>query len=85
MKLAEALNERAHLSQRLQELRGRIIENAKYQEGDSPAESPNDLLKEFGECPSRFDELVVKINKTNNGLALEDGTPMLEALTTRES
>lgn len=85
MKLAEALNERAHLSQRLQDLRERIILNAIHQEGNEPAENPNDLLKEFNECSARFDGLVVRINQTNNKLSLSDGMPMLKALATRDS
>lgn len=85
MKLAEALNERAHISQKLQELKQRITQNAKHQEGDKPAEDPMVLLKEFNECSSRFDALVVRINKTNNGIVLSNGVSLIEALAMRES
>jgi len=85
MKLAEALNERAHISQRLQELKERIKQNATHQEGEDPTENPIDLLKEFNQCSARFDDLVVRINQTNNGVILSDGMPLVEALTVRES
>ena len=41
MKLATALAERADLQNRLSELGGRLNRNAKVQEGEEPAESPN--------------------------------------------
>ena len=85
MKLAEALNERAHISQRLQELKERIKRNSTHQEGEEPTENPIDLLKEFNQCSSRFYDLVIRINQTNNGVSLSDGMPLVEALAVRES
>ena len=38
MKLAEALALRAESSRRIEQLRGRIVDNAHYQEGEEPAE-----------------------------------------------
>lgn len=46
MKLAEALAQRADLSTRLSELRTRAMTSVHYQEGDQPAEDPNELLAE---------------------------------------
>ncbi len=61
MKLAEALNERAHISQRLQELKERIKRNSTHQEGEEPTENPIDLLKEFNQCSSRFVDIFIRI------------------------
>lgn len=84
MKLAEALMERADRNRRLQELRERIVRNAKHQEGEEPAEDPEELLEEYQAVSAEFERLVVRINKTNNQVALEDGRLMVEALSRRE-
>jgi hypothetical protein len=44
MKLAEALALRADLQARLAQLASRATTNARYQEGEEPAEDPNALL-----------------------------------------
>ncbi len=84
MKLAEALMERADKNRKLQELKDRIIRNAKYQEGDKPPEDPTSLLEEYEVVSDEFEKLIVKINNTNNMLKLEDGTQMLDALAKRD-
>lgn len=84
MKLAEALSKRAELSRRIQELRERIIRNAKHQEGDPPSEDPNELLDEFERASDTFKKLVVSINKTNQRILLEAGTSMIDALAERD-
>lgn len=45
MKLATALAERHDLQRRLTELRQRLEQNARVQEGDTPAEEPAALLQ----------------------------------------
>ena len=45
MKLATALAERHDLQHRLTELRQRLEQNARVQEGDTPAEEPAALLQ----------------------------------------
>lgn len=77
MKLATALSERADLQRRIAELGSRLNNNAKVQEGEKPAEDPKALLKELDECIKRLEELVARINKTNNaagsgGLTITD-------------
>ena len=47
MKLAEALIERADLQRHLAQLQARLLQNAQYQEGESPAEDPAALLEEY--------------------------------------
>ena len=44
MKLANALNERSEIQDRLSELQVRLNNNAKVQEGETPNEDPKDLL-----------------------------------------
>ncbi|WP_341646725.1 DIP1984 family protein [Thauera sp. SDU_THAU2] len=85
MKLAEALTERAELSRKIQDLRERIIRNAKHQEGDKPAEDPSELLKEYEKVTKEFIKLVVAINKTNQTIILSCGEPMIDALAKRDA
>ena len=65
MKLAEALQERADLSRRIEELRRRISNNILVQEGEKPAEDPKELMNELDACLKRFGELITAINLTN--------------------
>ena len=66
MKLATALSERADLQRRISELSVRLNNNAKVQEGEAPSEKPEELLKELDACLLRLEELIAKINRTNN-------------------
>ena len=43
MKLAEALNIRADLQRKVYQLKSRLIANSQVQEGDTPAEDPEEL------------------------------------------
>ncbi len=65
MKLAEALQERADLNQRLEQLRSRLNENALVQEGEEPAEDPLELLQELDNVSSRLEQLISMINLAN--------------------
>ena len=66
MKLATALSERADLQRRISELSGRLNNNAKVQDGEKPSEDPNELLKELNKDFERLEDLVARINRTNN-------------------
>ncbi len=66
MKLATALSERADLQRRISELGGRLNNNAKVQDGEKPSEDPNELLKELNKDFERLEELIARINRTNN-------------------
>ena len=84
MRLAEALAERADLQRRLEQLRDRITANARYQEGEEPAEDSSALLREAEVGFARLRELIRRINLTNSRLDLgEDGT-MTDALAARD-
>lgn len=74
MKLATALSERADLQKRISELGVRLHNNAKVQEGEKPSEDPVELLKELDECLTRLEELIARINRTNNETQSEGQT-----------
>lgn len=65
MKLAEALSVRADLQRRISQLKSRLKDSSKIQEGDTPAEDVNDLYKELDDCLMQLDELTYRINNTN--------------------
>lgn len=65
MKLAEALQERADLNRRIQQLQTRLGNNAIVQEGERPAEDPQDLLDELNRDIDRLEELTAAVNLTN--------------------
>ncbi len=85
MKLAEALLERADLQRRMAQLRQRIGQNAQYQEGETPAENPNDLLAEYLRANRRWQDLLVAINLANSHIILADGSSMTAALAKRDA
>ena len=65
MKLAEALTERKTLQEKLARLRARLTANARVQEGDSPAEQPEALLREIDATAAALEALIVRVNHTN--------------------
>ena len=75
MKLAEALQERADLNRKIEELRRRLGNVILVQEGEEPAEDPAELLEELNAAVVRLEELMAAINLTNcrtkaNGMTL---------------
>lgn len=65
MKLAEALQERADLNRKIQQLQSRLMNNATVQEGEEPAEDPKALIGELNGSVDRLQWLMTKINLTN--------------------
>jgi hypothetical protein len=65
MKLAEALAIRKDTQKRIEQLKSRILNNVRVQEGDEPSESPSELMKELDSCLNELQTLVYLINKTN--------------------
>jgi len=84
MKLAEALQERSDLSQRIAQLRSRLSANATLQEGEKTAEAPSDLLKELNQCIDQQEKLIARINLTNSR-TMVDGLTLTELLAKRDS
>lgn len=65
MKLAEALSIRADLQRRINQLRTRLKDSSKVQEGDLPAEQLTDLFQELDACLVQWEDMVFRINQTN--------------------
>ena len=74
MKLAEALNQRADLQKRIAQLRERLANNVKVQEGDQPAENPEDLFQELEGSLKQLKDMIVSINRTNQETLWEGRT-----------
>ena len=83
MKLAEALHERADIQKRLSQLRGRLLNNAKVQEGEKPVENPAELLQEMDGMILRLEELILRINMTNSA-TMDSGETLTALLAKRE-
>ena len=66
MKLAEALQERADLNKKIEELRNRIENSVLVQEGEEAGEDPAALLVELDDAIARLEILMAAINLTNN-------------------
>lgn len=71
MKLAEALQERADLNRKIEQLRVRLSNNAIVQEGESPAEDPKELISELNNSIARLEQLIGRINLTNCSTIVE--------------
>lgn len=85
MKLAEALALRADATRRVEQLRARIVANARYQEGEEPAEDASALLAEAGAVLDQLEDLIRRINRTNATAVIgPDGTTLSDALAHRD-
>ena len=90
MKLAEALSLRKDLQKKIDQLSSRLNQNVKIQEGDEPAEQPEELLKELDGCLNQLKDLILRINITNlhhecDGRTLTDMIAERDVLTKRIS
>ena len=65
MKLAEALSMRSAVLRQLEALRTRIADNARYQEGEEPAEDAAALLIDAEAAVQEWQRLIQAINRTN--------------------
>ncbi len=84
MKLAEALVLRADGQKRIEQLQQRLIQNAKVQADDQPAEDPEVLLQEFEQLAQELVLLIQRINRTNCHTELEEGMSIADALAARD-
>lgn len=83
MKLGEALAARADAARRVEQLRARIVDNARFQEGESPAEDASQLLSEVYAVLDELESLIRRINRTNSATPLGQGT-ITDALARRD-
>jgi hypothetical protein len=84
MKLAEALSIRQDCQTRIEQLKDRIINNVKVQEGEEPSEQPLELMKELNGCLDRLQDLIYRINATNIKVKGKDGRSLTEMLAERD-
>lgn len=84
MKLAEALQERADLNRRIQQLQQRLGNNAIVQEKEKPIEDPNTLLAELDRCVANLEDMITRINLTNCH-TMVDGESLTALLARRDA
>jgi hypothetical protein len=83
MKLAEALSIRADLQKRIAQLKDRLKNNSKVQEGDSPAEDPKKLWVELNDNLTQLEGLIYRINVTNMH-AMHNGQTLTKLIATKD-
>jgi|SRR6185369_2902748 len=84
MKIAEALILRADCQKRFAQLKTRLLNNARVQEGDQPAEEPQELIAEIERVAQELLDLIQRINKTNSSTTVEAGQTVSDLLAERD-
>ena len=84
MKLAQALILRSDTQKRIEQLKVRLLSNAKTQENESPSEDPKLLLKELDKLTSELFRLICSINLTNSS-AKFDGFSLTEMIAKKDA
>ena len=84
MKLAQALILRADTQKRIEQLKVRLLSNAKTQENEKPSEDPKLLLKELDRLTSELFRLICSINLTNSS-AKFDGMSLTEMIAKKDA
>ena len=84
MKLAETLSIRKDLQKRILQIEKRLEDNVKVQEGDEPAENPEELMKELDGCLNRLEDLIWHINLTNVQTVNEAGKTITQMIAEKD-
>jgi N-methylhydantoinase B/oxoprolinase/acetone carboxylase alpha subunit len=84
MKLAEALVLRADRKKRIEQLKQRILRNAKIQQGEKPAEDPEALIAEMERISDELLLLIQRINRTNSATEMSKGLSLADAIASRD-
>ncbi|MFZ2844017.1 DIP1984 family protein [Psychrobacter sp.] len=85
MKLAEALLIRSDMQKKLAQIKGRIRNNVKVQEGDTPSEDPNTLMIDASQIITELSVLIERIHRTNAIAQTDKGQSMLALLVERDT
>lgn len=85
MKLAEALLLRADIQKKLASLQTRAQKYTVVQEGERPAEDPNEILKQVAGVAGELHRLMFAINTANLKHTIASGESITEALAKRDS
>ena len=83
MKLAEALQERADINRKIEQLKSRLNNNVLVQEGEQPAEDPEKLKQELDAAISRLSYIISRINLTNSRVSV-DGQTLTELIAKKD-
>ena len=84
MKLAEALSLRKDLETRISKIKDRLENVVRVQEGDKPAEEPQEMMDELENCLNQLELLIYNINITNMRIVTDDGRNMTKLLAERD-
>jgi len=74
---------RSDLQKRLEQLKQRLVKNARIQEGDIPAENPAELESELEEVAQQLTAMIQRINRTNSSTRFGTQT-LADALAVRD-
>ncbi|RYG32953.1 hypothetical protein EON81_19425 [bacterium] len=84
MKLAEALLDRANAQRAIEQLQERLKNVALVQEGEAPAEDPQQLLQSVEAAYERLKVLMQQINRTNSLTDVGGGETLTDLLARRD-
>ena len=85
MKLAEALSRRAALIENVEQLKLRLKDCMKIQEGDVPVETAEQVITELDKTLAELQRLIYRINLTNTLTQTEDGRTITSLLAERDT
>ena len=74
---------RADLQKKVTQLKERIKESAKVQEGDEPCDNLEELYKELDEAVVQLEDLIYRINITNVQI-VQDGDSLTRLIANRD-
>lgn len=74
---------RADLQEKVAQLKERIKESAKVQEGDKPCDNVEELYKELDEAVVQLEDLIYRINITNVQI-VQDGDSLTRLIANRD-
>ncbi|MDE6649715.1 MAG: DIP1984 family protein [Muribaculaceae bacterium] len=85
MKLAEALSIRSQLVNKITQLRSRLNDCVKIQEGDDMAETPMEVVEELDSTLGELRRIIYAINMTNTLTKYEDGRNLTSLIAERDT
>ena len=68
---------------RIEQIKARLLNNMKVQEGDQPTENPAELMKELDGCLKQLEEYIFRINATNMH-TVKDGKTLTQMMAERD-
>jgi len=84
MRLAEALIDRANVQKHIEQLQERLRNVSLVQQGDVPAEDPDELLGALRAAYGQLEGLIQSINRTNARTDVGGGETLTDLLAKRE-